>query len=95
MALAGNMIASAFGGNHSIINYSMFCAVFAMISLIYLILGTIREGWSGHPMIMVIVDALNALFFLCGGIAMAAYLGAHSCSNEVSATYRSQTKVSS
>lgn len=86
MALAGNMIASSDNGDHSIVNYSMFCAVIAMVSLIYLILGTINESWAGIPWIMTIVDALNAIFFLCGGIAMAAHLGAHSCSNEVSAT---------
>lgn len=36
------------------------------------------------PLVMVILDALNTLLFLCGGIALAAYLGVHSCGNDVS-----------
>ncbi|KAI9753338.1 MAG: hypothetical protein M4579_005196 [Chaenotheca gracillima] len=81
LAIVGNMIASAFGGNPSIINYDMFVAVFSMLSLFYLIPTTFRDSFIVHPMIMVAVDALNALFFLIGGIAMAAILRVHSCSD--------------
>ena len=86
MALVGNMIHDAYAGNPSIINYCMFVAVFSMLCLIYLIAGTISEGLAGHPIIMVTVDALNTLFFLVGGIALAAYLNVHSCGNEVNRT---------
>lgn len=85
MALVGNMIATAIAGNPSIVNYDMFVAVFAMLSLFYLIPATLKEDFAFHPIIMVALDTLNVLFFLCGAIATAAYLGVHSCSNEVSA----------
>lgn len=83
MALVGNMIATAFAGNPSIVNYDMFVAVFAMLSLLYLIPATVKPDFSFHPMLMVGLDALNALFFVIGGIATAAYLGVHSCGNSV------------
>jgi len=84
MALVGNMIADAIAGNPSIVNYCMFVAVFSMISLIYLIAATVNEGFVIMPILPLIVDALNTLFFLIGGIALAAYLGVHSCGNVVS-----------
>lgn len=83
MALVGNMIADASAGNPSIINYTMFVAVFGMLSLIYLTAGTINETFAIAPMFMIIVDALNVVFFLVGGIALAAYLKVHSCGNQV------------
>lgn len=83
MALIGNMIATAFAGNPSIVNYDMFVAVFGMLSLLYLIPATVKPEFSFHPMLMVGLDVLNALFFVIGGIATAAYLGVHSCGNSV------------
>lgn len=84
MSLVGNMIAESFAGDPAIINYSMFCAVFAMLSLFYLIPATIKEGFAGLPILMVGVDLANTLFWFCGAIALSAYLGAESCSNEAS-----------
>ena len=84
MALVGNMIAEAKSGNPSIINYSMFVSVFGMLSLFYLIAGTINEAFAISAFFMVIADALNTIFFLVGGIALAAYLKVHSCGNHVS-----------
>jgi len=81
MALIGNMIATAFAGNPSIVNYDMFVAVFGMLSLFYLIPATFNESFAFHPMLMVGLDIVNALLFVIGGIAMAAYLGVHSCGN--------------
>ncbi|KAL8704437.1 MAG: hypothetical protein Q9201_002395 [Fulgogasparrea decipioides] len=82
MALIGNVIHDAFAGNPSIINYVMFVAVFAMLSLFYLIGAAIMEGFA-IPIAMVVLDALNTLLFLVGGIALAAYLGVHSCGRPV------------
>jgi hypothetical protein len=76
------MIAEAVAGNHSIVNYDIFIAIFAFLSLIYLILATVKESFY-HPLVVLILDAVNTLFFLCGAIATAAYLGVHSCSNRV------------
>jgi len=81
MALVGNMIATAYAGNPSIVNYDMFVAVFGMLSLFYLIPATLKPEISFHPLIMIVLDALNTLFWLIAGIATAAYLGAHSCGN--------------
>jgi len=82
MALVGNMIATAYSGNPAIVNYDMFVSVFSMLTLLYLIPATIRDSFAFHPLIMVTLDLLNTIFFLCGAIATAAYLGVHSCSNK-------------
>ncbi len=82
MALIGNAIQEASAGNHSIINYVIFVSVFALLSLIYLIGVSIIESFA-IPIVVVVLDAINTLLFLIGGIALAAYLGVHSCSNSV------------
>ena len=82
MALVGNMIAESVGGNPSQVNYTMFVAVFAMLSLFYLIGAAIIEAlyW---PIFVLVADVLNTIFFLIGGIVLAADLGVHSCGNHV------------
>ncbi|MCJ1322515.1 hypothetical protein MMC15_007864 [Xylographa vitiligo] len=94
MALVGNMIHEAIGGNPSIVNYVMFVAVISMLSLFYLIAATISEGFVIIPILPVVLDALNTLFFLIGGIALAAYLGVHSCGNIPYVTSNSVTSGS-
>lgn len=84
MALTGNIIHESLHGSPSIINYAMFCAVFAMLCLIYLIAIGFNESFTGHPILPLGLDLLLALFWLVGGIAMAAELDVHSCSNKVS-----------
>lgn len=83
ICLIGNMIHEGHNDNPSIVNYVMFVAVFGMLSLIYLILATVNEDFAFNPLFVVIADALNTLFFLIGGIALAAKLGVHSCGNDV------------
>lgn len=82
MALIGNMIATSRAGDPSIVNYSMFVAVFSMLSLFYLIPASMGV-FDPVPMAMVALDVLNALFYFCGAVALAAYLGVHSCGNSV------------
>ena len=82
MALTGNMIAEAFAGNPSIINYVIFVSVFGMLSLFYLIGAAIMDSFA-IPVAMIALDAINTLLFLVGGIALAGYLGVHSCGNQV------------
>ncbi|KAL2006914.1 hypothetical protein VTN00DRAFT_9582 [Thermoascus crustaceus] len=82
MALIGNIIAQAFAGNPASVNYIMFVSAFSMVSLFYLFPASWSETLRGHPIIMFIVDMLNAIFFLVGGIVLAARLEAHSCSND-------------
>jgi len=94
MALVGNMIHESIGGNPSIVNYVMFVSVISMLSLFYLIAATISEGFVIIPILPVVVDGLNTLFFLIGGIALAAYLGVHSCGNVPYVTSNSVTSGS-
>ncbi|EGP92684.1 unnamed protein product [Zymoseptoria tritici ST99CH_1A5] len=79
MALVGNMI--AMGADPAVVNYTMFCAVIAMLALIFLIPATIKEEWSIMPAIPFALDAIIVLFWFCAAVALAARLGAHSCSN--------------
>ncbi|EHY58314.1 hypothetical protein HRR83_004826 [Exophiala dermatitidis] len=81
MSLVGNIIAMAFAGNPSVINYDMFCAAFGMLSLFYLIAIAFNDGFTGHPILPVVLDTLNVIFLFCAAVATAAELGAHSCSN--------------
>ncbi|KAK5164790.1 uncharacterized protein LTR77_009454 [Saxophila tyrrhenica] len=81
MALTGDMISDAFAGNPSIINYAMFCAVFAMLCLFYLIPASFMSSLALGGMVPLAIDALNTLFWFCGAVAYAAELGVHSCSN--------------
>lgn len=83
MALIGNIIAMAFAGNPATINYSMFTATFSIISLFYLVPASINLKWAIHPIIMIVLDVLNNIFFLTCAIALAARLECHSCSNDV------------
>ncbi|EOD43506.1 putative non-classical export protein [Neofusicoccum parvum UCRNP2] len=80
MALVGNMIATSYAGDPSIVNYAMFVAVFSMLSLLYLIPATLKDG-LGIPAVMIALDVFNTLFYFCAAVALAAYLGVHSCSN--------------
>ena len=83
MSLIGNMIAEAFAGNPGTVNYSMFTSAFSMLSLFYLIPASFNIDWAIHPIIMIVIDVLNCIFFFCAAIALAAKLGCHSCSNKV------------
>ena len=75
------MLVNAKAGNPSIINYDMFVAVFAFLSLIYLIAAALKDSFQIHAMFPLIVDVLNVLFWFCGAVATAAKLGVHSCDN--------------
>lgn len=77
------MIQEAKAGNPSIVNYVIFVAVFAIVSLIYLTLASVKPTFAVSPLLLVLVDGLCTLFFLIGGIALAAKLGVHSCGNQV------------
>jgi len=82
MALVGNMIHDAFAGDPPIINYTMFLAVISMLALFYLIPATFNDSFAFHPLLMVGLDLLLTVLFFCGAVALAAYLGVHSCHND-------------
>lgn len=78
------MIAEAFAGNPSVVNFAMFTAVFGLLSLIYLTLASFTDKFIIHPLLLVALDALNAFFFFVAGVALAAELGVESCDDDVS-----------
>jgi hypothetical protein len=82
MALVGNMIATSYAGNSAMVNYDMFVSLFGMLSLLYLLPTTIMGNFN-IPMINIGLDVLNVLFWFCGAVATAAYLGVHSCNNPI------------
>ncbi|USW53803.1 Putative Marvel domain-containing protein [Septoria linicola] len=79
MALIGNAI--AMGADPSINNYTMFCAVIAMLALFFLIPATFNERFAVHGMLPFALDLALTLFWFCGAVALAAELGVHSCNN--------------
>lgn len=93
MALVGNMIATAHAGNSAMVNYDIFVSVFGMASLLYLLPSAIMGSFD-IPIAKIALDALNVLFWFCGAVATAAYLGVHSCSNLVSHISSSSTQSS-
>jgi len=80
MILIANMIQST-GSGPAVTNFDLFVAVFAILSLIYLILATINESFVFHSALILGLDILNALWMLIGGAATAAILGTKSCGN--------------
>ena len=83
MALTGNIIADAIGGNPSTINYTIFVSVFSMLCLLYFFLVAFNDSFTIFAWLPVALDALNTLFFFAAGVALAARLRVHSCSNQV------------
>ncbi|KAJ5210557.1 hypothetical protein N7491_010364 [Penicillium cf. griseofulvum] len=82
MALIGNMIAEAFAGNPGVVNYSIYTSVFSMFTLFYLVPASFNLDWALHPIIMIVIDLLNCIFFFCAAIALAAKLECHSCGDQ-------------
>ena len=81
-ALIGNVIAEAFAGNASAINYAIFVAVFSWFVLLFSAVAAFVTSLA-IPIVMIALDGLATLFTLIAGIVLAARLGVHSCSNEV------------
>ena len=83
LSLAAALIANQpSGGSPSQINYSVFCGVFSILTWSYsAVASSISPDGLGAPVIIIILDSLNMLFFFAGGIAMAVALGVHSCGN--------------
>jgi len=84
MALTGNMINDWNHGNGGIVNYSLFVSVFGMLTLLFLIPASVKEAWGFHPLLPLVLDLLNVIFWFCGAVAFAAEIGAHSCGNQAS-----------
>jgi len=78
------MIHEAVHGNPSVVNYQIFVGAFSFLSLIFILVSAKYEGLHDMKVVVVLLDWLNTLFFFAGGVALAAKLGVHSCSNHVS-----------
>lgn len=83
MGLIGNFQALAVAGNPPSINYVMFVVAFAIVSLFYLFPASISLSLSIHPVIMVVLDSINVVFWLTAAIVLAARLQAGDCSDRV------------
>jgi uncharacterized membrane protein YkgB len=82
LGLIGSLEAQS-GGNPQSVHFSMFTAAFSAFSLLYLIPATWTESFTGHPILPIIVDALNVVFTFCAAVTLAARTMAKSCSNSV------------
>ncbi|KAE8452890.1 hypothetical protein EG329_013162 [Mollisiaceae sp. DMI_Dod_QoI] len=80
MALIGNVIAGAFAGNASSINYAMFVSTFDMLVVLFGFAAVFMD-LSAAGLIMVVLDVLATIFTFIAGVVLAAKLGVHSCSN--------------
>jgi hypothetical protein len=83
LALIGNVIASAFAGNPSGVNYSMFVAALSAVALFYTFAAAFIESLA-IPIALIVIDGILALFTFIAGVLLAAKLGVHSCGNKVS-----------
>jgi len=79
-ALIGNVIASAFAGNPSSINYAIFVAVFSWLVLFHGFAAAFVEGLA-IPIVMIVLDGLATLLTFIAGVVLAAKLRVHSCGN--------------
>ncbi|KUJ18167.1 putative Non-classical export protein 2 [Mollisia scopiformis] len=80
MALIGNVIATAFAGNPSSINYAIFVTVWDMLVVLFGI-GAAFMDISAAGIILAVGDIIAALLTFIAGVVLAAKLGVHSCSN--------------
>lgn len=80
-ALIGNVIADAFAGNPSSINYAIFTSVFCWVAVLYGIAALFSEALA-YPLILGTMDILATFLTFIAGVVLAAKLGVHSCSNK-------------
>lgn len=83
MALTGNMISDYISGSPASVNYAMFASAFSIASLIYLFPASVNTNLSGHPIVMIVVDTLNAIWFFTSAIVLAAFIRVFDCDNTV------------
>jgi len=79
LALVSNVIADAFSGNPSSVNFAEFVAVMSFVIILVGLVGLFIEI---PALILSIVDGVAAIFSLIAGIVLSARLGVHSCGNQ-------------
>jgi len=77
-ALVGNVIADAFSGNSSSINFAIFVAVLSWVVLLYGFAAAFVEALA-MPIVLLAMDGVAVLFTFIAGVVLAAKLGVHSC----------------
>lgn len=82
-ALIGNVIAEAFAGNPSAVNFAIFVAVFSWIVLLFGAAAAFITSLA-IPVVLIALDAIATLLTFIAGVVLAARLGVHSCNNAVS-----------
>ncbi|KAF2000626.1 hypothetical protein P154DRAFT_378843, partial [Amniculicola lignicola CBS 123094] len=102
MALIGHMLSTSYynqiprkSGNAPEVNFTMFLSVFSLLSMLFL--GPASWKYFTDQTIFqvaTLIDGLNFIFYLADGIALAAALQVHSCSNKVYTTGNKITQTS-
>jgi hypothetical protein len=80
LSLLSNVIADAFAGNPSSVNFSEFVAIFSMLVVLAGIASLFVEALA-FP--VAIADLVAAVFSIIAGVVLAAKLRVHSCGNHV------------
>jgi hypothetical protein len=83
MALIGASIGGKAGDSPAILNYDIFCTVFAMLYLLGYAFPQTFLGFEFPAIVTIVLEALNVLFLFLAGIITAALLGADDCNNPV------------
>jgi hypothetical protein len=83
LALSAALVANQpSGGAPSQVNYAVFVGVFSILSWFYTAgASQFSPDGIGSPVIVIILDSLNILFYFAGGVALAVALRVHSCGN--------------
>ena len=72
------------GGSPSQVNYAVFVGVVSNLTWFYTVIASsMSPDGIGSPVIIVILDSLNILWFFAGAVAMAVALRVHSCGNDL------------
>lgn len=93
VALLGNNIARASHHASAVVNYSFFTGVWWLFTLLYFFPTAFIDKFS-IPVVDMVLDGLSVLFGFCAAVALAARLGAHSCSNDGYLIHNSVTNSS-
>jgi len=93
-ALIGNVIAEAFSGNPSSVNYAISVAVFSWIVLLIGLVVAFTDLENIILQVLIALDALAVVFTFVAGVVLAAKLGVHSCGNTSYTTTNSLTNGS-
>jgi hypothetical protein len=83
LALSAALVANQpSGGSPSQVNYDVFVGIISLLTWFYTVAASsFSPDGLGSPIICLILDGLNTLFYFAGGIAMAVALRVHSCGN--------------